>query len=367
MATTAGTRSQQKDSNGNQYSNSDTTSSFVGFANLPNQVHRKIAKRGFEFTLMVVGENGLGKATLINSLFLTDLYPERHIPTAQEKIRQSVKIEASTVEIEERGVKVRLTVVDTPGYGDSINTSDCYKPILNYIDTQFERYLNDESGLNRRNISDNRVHCLFYFISPFTRGLKPLDIECMKELHHKVNIVPIIAKSDALTPDELVQMKQNILDQIREHNIQIYQIPDCDSDEDEEFKEQNRQLKNAVPFAVISSTQTLEVKGKKIRGRMYPWGLVEVENSDHCDFIKLRTMLITHMQDLQEVTHEIHYENFRSEKLQPKNKQLRTNEIDADEQQKKLIKEKDDELRRMQDMLAKMQGQLAEKQQLVTP
>jgi septin family protein len=49
------------------------------------------------------------------------------------------------------------------------------------------------------------------------------------------------------------------------------------------------------------------------------------------------------MQDLQEVTHEIHYENYRSEKLQPR-KQLRTNEIDTDEQQKKLIKEKDDEV-----------------------
>ncbi|CAF0823378.1 unnamed protein product [Adineta steineri] len=366
MTTTAVTRSQQKDTNGAQFSSSETTASFVGFANLPNQVHRKIAKRGFEFTLMVVGESGLGKATLINSLFLTDLYPERHILTAQEKIRQAVKIEASTVEIEERGVKVRLTVVDTPGYADSINTTDCYKSILNYIDNQFERYLNDESGLNRRNISDNRVHCLFYFISPFTRGLKLLDIECMKALHHKVNIVPIIAKADALTPEELVQMKQNILEQIREHNIQVYQIPECDSDEDDEFKEQNRLLKNAVPFAVISSTQTLEVKGKKVRGRMYPWGLVEVENSDHCDFIKLRTMLITHMQDLQEVTHEIHYENYRSEKLQPR-KQLRTNENDSDEQQKKIIKEKDDELRRMQDMLAKMQGQLNEKQQLVTP
>lgn len=91
------------------------------------------------------------------------------------------------------------------------------------------------------------------------------------------------------------------------------------------------------------------------------------------------------MQDLQEVTHEIHYENYRSEKLQPRKQRI--NDIDVDEQQKKLIKEKDDEvnmivhelfplneslfillkLRRMQDMLAKMQGQLAEKQQLVTP
>ncbi len=87
-----------------------------------------------------------------------------------EKISQSVKIEASTVEIEERGVKVRLTIVDTPGYGDSINGTDNHKSILNYIDNQFERYLNDENGLNRRNISDNRIHCLLYFISPFTRG-----------------------------------------------------------------------------------------------------------------------------------------------------------------------------------------------------
>ncbi len=42
----------------------------------------------------------------------------------------------------------------------------------------------------------------------FSISLKPLDIECMKALHHKVNIVPIIAKADALTTEELQQMKQ---------------------------------------------------------------------------------------------------------------------------------------------------------------
>lgn len=48
----------------------------------------------------------------------------------------------------------------------------------------------------------------------------------------------------------------------------------------------------AVPFAVIGANTVIEVKGKKVRGRMYPWGVVEVENPDHCDFIKLRTMLM---------------------------------------------------------------------------
>lgn len=34
-----------------------------------------------------------------------------------------------------------------------------------------------------------------------------------------------------------------ILDEIAEHGIRIYQLPDADEDEDEEFKEQTRVLK----------------------------------------------------------------------------------------------------------------------------
>ena len=44
-----------------------SNSQYVGFANLPNQVHRKFIKKGFEFTLMMVGESGLGKSTLISN------------------------------------------------------------------------------------------------------------------------------------------------------------------------------------------------------------------------------------------------------------------------------------------------------------
>ncbi|KFQ03993.1 Septin-2, partial [Haliaeetus albicilla] len=343
---------------------------YVGFANLPNQVHRKSVKKGFEFTLMVVGESGLGKSTLINSLFLTDLYPERYIPGAAEKIERTVQIEASTVEIEERGVKLRLTVVDTPGYGDAINSQDCFKTIIQYIDNQFERYLHDESGLNRRHIIDNRVHCCFYFISPFGHGLKPLDVEFMKALHGKVNIVPVIAKADTLTLKERERLKRRVLDEISEHGIRIYQLPDADSDEDEEFKEQTRVLKASfapnllfccsissslrIPFAVIGSNQLIEVKGKKIRGRLYPWGVVEVENPEHNDFLKLRTMLVTHMQDLQEVTQDLHYENFRSERLKRTGKPVEEEVVDKD----RILQQKEAELRRMQEMIAQMQAQM---------
>lgn len=55
--------------------------------------------------------------------------------------------------------------------------------------------------------------------------------------------------------------------------------------------QQVRLLKEAVPFAVVGSTTVLDVGGKKVRGRQYPWGVIEVENPNHCDFIKLRCLL----------------------------------------------------------------------------
>lgn len=112
---------------------------FIGFAKLPEQIHRKSVKRGFEFTLMVMGESGLGKSTLINSLFLTDLYKNRVMPSVEERIDKTTKIEKKTLDIEEKGVKLRLSIVDTPGFGDAINCEDSWKVCTAYIEEQVNR------------------------------------------------------------------------------------------------------------------------------------------------------------------------------------------------------------------------------------
>lgn len=41
-------------------------------------------------------------------------------------------------------------------------------------------------------------------------SLKPLDIEFMKQLHHLVNIIPVIAKADTLTSSELKSLKLKV-------------------------------------------------------------------------------------------------------------------------------------------------------------
>lgn len=90
---------------------------------------------------MVVGESGLGKSTMVNSLFLGDLYKNRAVPNAVERIEKTTKVERKTMDIEEKGVRLRLTIVDTPGFGDAINCEDSWRVCTSYIDEQVLIYI----------------------------------------------------------------------------------------------------------------------------------------------------------------------------------------------------------------------------------
>jgi septin family protein len=44
----------------------------------------------------------------------------------KERIEKTISITSKTVELEEKGVRLKLTVVDTPGFGDSVNTNEWF-------------------------------------------------------------------------------------------------------------------------------------------------------------------------------------------------------------------------------------------------
>jgi len=288
---------------------------FVGFSNLPRQVHNKSIKKGFQFTVMVVGESGLGKSTLINTLFNTSIYPNKEPKEPTNETPKTVEIQTITADIEENGVKLKLTIVDTPGFGDYVNNENSWQPILENIEARFDAYLEQENRVNRKRLIDTRVHACIYFIPPTGHSLRPIDIEFMSRLQHRVNLIPVIAKSDILSDDEIKSFKARVLEDIAYHNIQIYQPPIYDNDDAETIQE-NKDILLSMPFCVVGSDKPFKVGNKNVRGRKYPWGIIEVDNPEHCDFVRLRQMLIrTHMEELKEYTNEVLYEKYRSQKL----------------------------------------------------
>ena len=50
-----------------------------------------------------------------------------------------------------------------------------------------------------------------------------------------VNIIPLIAKADTMTPDECDDFKKEILREIETHKINIYEFPDHDDEEENRF------------------------------------------------------------------------------------------------------------------------------------
>ena len=61
-----------------------------------------------------------------------------------------------------------------------IDNSKCWDPVINFVESRYEEFLDAETRVNRVPLSDTRVHACLYFIAPSGHGLKPLDVEFMR-------------------------------------------------------------------------------------------------------------------------------------------------------------------------------------------
>ncbi|XP_061605137.1 neuronal-specific septin-3 isoform X2 [Phyllopteryx taeniolatus] len=288
---------------------------YVGIEAVLDQMRHKTMKAGFEFNIMVVGQSGLGKSTMVNTLFKSKVSRKSCTPNYEEEISQTVKLQSVSHMIEEKGVKMKLTVIDTPGFGDQINNDNCWEPIVKYINEQYEKYLREELHVNRkRRIPDTRVHCCIYFLAATGHRLRLIDIEFMKRLGKIVSIVPVIAKADTLTIEEREEFKERIRQDLAGNGICVYPQKEYDEDPEERFL--NDRIRESIPFAVVGTDKEHQVNGNKVLGRKTKWGIIEVENVAHCEFANLRDLLIrSHLQDLKDVTHNVHYETYRVRRL----------------------------------------------------
>jgi cell division control protein 12 len=277
--------------------------------------YKLVSKDGATFTMMLAGESGLGKTTFINTLFQTSLKNHQELRNRFNKpIKKTVEIDIIKAELEEKNFKLNLNIIDTPGFGDNVDNSNSWTSIVEFLDDQHLSYMKQEAQPHRDQIKDLRVHACLYFIRPTGHTLKPLDIETMKKLGTRVNLIPVISKADTLTPNEMLEFKKRIREIIEVHDIRIYSPP-MELD-DQAASEHAKQLIESMPFSIIGSEEEFDVNNTRVIGRKYPWGFVEVENDQHCDFRKLRSLLLrTNMLDLILSTNELHYEAFRTKMM----------------------------------------------------
>ncbi|KAI9820057.1 MAG: hypothetical protein M1826_001047 [Phylliscum demangeonii] len=281
---------------------------------------KKNVKKGIQFCLMVCGASGTGRTTFVNTLCGQKVLQSKDSddPTSAH-VEEGVKIKPITVELEmdDEGTRISLTVVDTPGFGDQIDNEASFSEIVGYLERQYDDILAEESRIKRNpRFRDNRVHALLYFITPTGHGLRELDIELMKRLSPRVNVIPVIGKADSLTPAELAESKKLVMEDIEHYRIPVYNFPYDIEEDDEDTVEENAELRGLMPFAIVGSEESVDMGGRRVTARQYPWGVVEVENPRHSDFMAIKSALLhSHLADLKEITHDFLYENYRTEKL----------------------------------------------------
>lgn len=267
--------------------------------------------------MILAGCRGTGKSTFLNTLIGESLAKET-------KDRIDGQVRTRRYSLVESKFDLDLTVVDMPDFAANIDNQYTWLPIVKYIESQFRQYLLQEEQPRRELLTDSRVHVCVYFISPTNTELSTLDIESMKEISKRVTLIPVIARSDTLNKEELVHFKGIINRTLQDNEIDISKYLQHESVAEK--------LAQHAPYAIIgSNTMYKNADGNFVRARKYGWGMVEVENAEHCDFVHIRDLLmLDHMLDLMSAM-DHYYNSFRTEFLRARIRSQRKSGDEAEQ------------------------------------
>ncbi|KAJ3334734.1 hypothetical protein HDU91_002578, partial [Kappamyces sp. JEL0680] len=257
-----------------------------------------------------------------------------------------------TIECAPNGHKINLRIIDTPGL--SIPSEIHRAPpsskealeraaanwlgtMLFYIETQFASTLEQETKVKRtKNIVDTHVHAVLYLLTPdlilANKGLTLMDKIALQGLCQKANVIPCLAKSDLVTVREHRLIKDYLHKDFAELELQLYDF--AEDAGSQVSASSGPSLRAALPFCLINSEELVRQEGqdrqmgvmvgeKRILGREFIWGVVDVENETQCDFLQLKSILFdSHLDDLKEATSDCFYEQWRTQALQAQRKSV---------------------------------------------
>lgn len=268
--------------------------------------------------MLLVGENGIGKKSFINTLCRQQFFSPGFDDDMNGVGEDKFQIENYLVDIVEPGsIPIKLKVSMTKNFGFNIDNNGNSQEVLKYIESIYDDVLEQEQRIKRNpRFEDNRIHVALYFIRTGCNQLQELDIECMKAISARINLLPVISKIDAINENELRTKKSMIENDLRNHDIKIWDFLQNIDHRDVDEVEYLKFLQTKVPFGIINSNLTI----LNHQFRMNKIGKIDVEDEKICDNKVLKTVLFgSHLQEFKENTVATKYEAFRVEQLENRN------------------------------------------------
>ncbi|KAG0336679.1 hypothetical protein BG000_006282 [Podila horticola] len=199
------------------------------------------------FRLAVVGDSGVGKTSFARQF--TETLPEvlshdwepRTENEEEDYIRTDALVEkfSSTMmeipwdnmDADDEVPARNLVFVDTPGYGSVVDAQSNFDMFMRYIGQTFDEKNKKISPFTE--VSNNElmrslvtgvgahkfIDVCFYLI---VHRLKPIDVEYMRLISEKANVVPIICKVDTQSEQEVIDLKVHVLKTLKEQGVSIY-------------------------------------------------------------------------------------------------------------------------------------------------
>eukprot|EP00977_Amphora_coffeiformis_P009011 scaffold2043_cov166-Amphora_coffeaeformis.AAC.10 len=291
--------------------------------------------RVVSLNIMVAGLSGLGKTTTCEALLESwiqqqgiTLKSDSESSTRNKKIkfplitrvvdpsRQFERMDPDT------NTLLRVRIIDTPGFGNRVDHRDAVKPIARYMHQCRRNQFRAEtsSKLPERDVveaCDDLVHVCLYFLSP-GRFLE-MDAYFLRRIQKEVCIIPVIAKADTLTNEELTYYRSELTKAFAREEIEPYNfdnkrpgmIAGGNTNNTELYKDgilpESRGRRAGEALAIIS------------RDGKYPWGEIRSVNPVHSDLILVRDLLLSqHTQTFVEMARN-KYGDYRARRIQRRN------------------------------------------------
>ena len=287
--------------------------------------------RVVSLNVMVAGLSGLGKTTTCAALLeswqqqqqqqqggakpslfssssaVSNKKEKPKITKEVDPSRQFERFDAKTNTI------LRVRIIDTPGFGNRVDHRDAVRPIVSYMHKCRRNQYQAETSptLPDKEVveaCDDLVHVCLYFLSP-GRFLE-MDAYFLSRIQHEVCIIPVIAKADTLTNEELTAYRAEVVKAFAKQGIVPYDFDARDKEFNRHYNSNNhydgtniQEDSSITPFC--RGRRAGEALAVVARDGMYPWGEVRSLDPVHSDLILVRDLLLSqHTETFVELARE---------------------------------------------------------------